>query len=437
MQKGPGDKTWYSKNLAILRKKVAACLVVVRPFVGTLLSEPQRTSFLAATGVKLARQSEKREKKRLQMQMHMHMHKHKHTGMSQQQSMHGPQSSQVSLRRQCRPRRGASVNALRALALLVTLVGALLACSHLPLPAAANADADTNAAEGPVLSEAVLREAQRRINAGEAAHCYDRSSSRKHYEQRKYDSLAPELQNTQTLVYPFCLKVKELGNKLGNYFTELTCAHAAGLNFVTVHQQWDLEGAHTNVTDKQGNVLVEATARARRVPTAFLEGLPTVVSHPHPAASAEQGRERVARLCDCNRYCWGDPRAPWVNQTDVVATHLRAAIKGYIESIPEVMAAGTQVSADTDFSNAREGQVLPIVPDVAIQCVSCVLCPVSCVLCPVSCVLCPVSCVRCPVSVPSRIRLVFASAFASEYFPLTHLAPTCLPIPHPCPTAGT
>ena len=109
--------------------------------------------------------------------------------------------------------------------------------------------------------------------------------------------------------------MKELGNKLGNYFTELTCAHAAGLNFVSVHQQWDLEGAHTNLTDAAGNAVTPQGGH--RLPLAFLQGLPQVLAHPAPAASAEEGRRRVDQLCQCNRYCWADPKAPWVNNTQV------------------------------------------------------------------------------------------------------------------------
>lgn len=38
-----------------------------------------------------------------------------------------------------------------------------------------------------------------------------------------------------------------------------------------------------------------------------------------------------------------------------------------MDSVPEVVAAGTLLSPDTDISNAAPGTLLPIVPDVAIQ----------------------------------------------------------------------
>jgi hypothetical protein len=212
-----------------------------------------------------------------------------------------------------------------------------------------------------------LKSAQAKINAEEEPHCYDRSNSKKHYESGTYDRFG--LEGTNTLVYPFCLKTKELGNKLGNYFTELACAHAVGLNFVTVHKQWDLEGAHTNITDKSGQILskISANDMKKKSKIAFLEGLPQIIVHPTPVATVQEGRSQAEKLCKCNRYCWQDPHAPWVNQTSIIATTLRKAIKSYTDSIPEVMAAGTVLSADTDMTNAKPDTFLPIVPDVAIQ----------------------------------------------------------------------
>ena len=71
------------------------------------------------------------------------------------------------------------------------------------------------------------------------------------------------------LVYPFCLTTNELGNRLGNYFTEVGCAYVAGVDLVTVHSQWDVVGTHHG----QNLTLGEKVH--------FLKALPEVIVHPN------------------------------------------------------------------------------------------------------------------------------------------------------------
>ena len=272
-----------------------------------------------------------------------------------------------------------------------------------------------------------LQAAQKKINEDEDVHCYtDHSNTKNAYLKGLYDNFG--LEDSQTLVYPFCLKTRELGNKLGNYFSELACADAAGLHFIAIHKQWDIDGAHTNVTAKDGTILrrnggVKIDSHRK----AFLDALPDVVVHKNPAGSAEEGKKRVADICKCTRYCWQDPLAPWVNNTAIIKKHLRVAVHAYLDTVrdlrglicscledccsvmllpysisadaleilvlssimlydnisiaqhhhtnynlkstqvQDVVKEGTTVSPDTDFSNAAQDAHLPIVPDVAIQ----------------------------------------------------------------------
>lgn len=77
------------------------------------------------------------------------------------------------------------------------------------------------------------------------------------------------MRDRHVLVYPFCLTTNELGNRLGNYFTEVGCAHVAGVDFVTVHNQWDVVGTHHGQNLSLGEKIH------------FLKALPDVIVNPN------------------------------------------------------------------------------------------------------------------------------------------------------------
>ena len=236
-------------------------------------------------------------------------------------------------------------------------------------------------ASADVLS--LLRSAGERINSTETPHCYHgHSGTKAAYLKGKYRSFLEEgVENT--LVYPFCLITRELGNKLGNFFTEVGCAELAGLHFVAVHKQWDLSGSHTNITssagaattassstigvhkdiEKQRQIYHEVQARSKR---AFLEALPDVIVHPNPVKSKEEGFRNVQERCKCTRYCWGERQSAWINATSSISRYLRKAIGAYLET-SGMEKVGTILSADTDLTNAQPSQFLPVVPEVALQ----------------------------------------------------------------------
>lgn len=81
--------------------------------------------------------------------------------------------------------------------------------------------------------------------------------------------------------------------------------------------------------------------------------------------SIGQANENVEMMCKCTRYCWGNGGAPWVNNSAFIGVHMLSAIRDFKATIsPET---ATTVSPDTDFSNARTDEALPMVPDVTIQ----------------------------------------------------------------------
>ena len=216
--------------------------------------------------------------------------------------------------------------------------------------------------------EEKLFTAQKRINKEEGAYCYtSHTNTMKKYISGTYDVFG--LADAQTLVYPWCLTTRELGNKLGNYFSEVGCAEQAGLNFLAVHKSHEMtNAAFTNVVAKDGKVVNDSSnanlALNKKQKRAFLDALPSLIVHPNPV-DRETGKKNVAKKCQCTRYCWSDVHAPWVNSTESIGKYMRDAVKVYMSSIDT--SKGTVVSTDTDMTNAKPGEVLPIIPDVAIQ----------------------------------------------------------------------
>lgn len=225
--------------------------------------------------------------------------------------------------------------------------------------------------ETTALGEQALRAAIHRINGTEAAHCYHgHSGTKQSYLKGKYKAQLGTVSGSEnTLVYPFCLITRELGNKLGNYFSEVGCAQASGLHFISVHRQWDLTGAHTNITsttaapDARQQAMQQLQLRSKR---AFLEALPDVIVHHSPVKTEAEGFKNVQERCRCTRYCWGEAQAAWINQTTSIRRYLRTAITAYLHT-SEMVKIGTVLSADTDVTNAQPGQFLPLIPEVALQ----------------------------------------------------------------------
>lgn len=201
-----------------------------------------------------------------------------------------------------------------------------------------------------------LKKMQSIIN-NQSSFCYGTKHSRtkQDFVSNAWAATVPANQNV--LVYPFCITTNELGNRLGNYFQEIACAEASGINFVAVHKEFNLMGSFT------GNVSESAISDKRKL--AYLSALPDIIIHKNPV-SRENAVENVKQHCKCTRYCWGDVNAPWVTRTDSIKQYLQVAIKAYRDAVDQSKEQ-TVVSPDVDITNAKPGDHLPIVPDVAIQ----------------------------------------------------------------------
>ena len=116
---------------------------------------------------------------------------------------------------------------------------------------------------------------QTTINNETSPYCYPSHSGTKDaLKKNKWSKYVGN--DLKIIIYPFCLITKELGNKLGNYFTELACAKASGVHFMTVHKQFNATGA------KQGSVLA-----ARSSDKLLVDYLPDIWLNPDPADPLE------------------------------------------------------------------------------------------------------------------------------------------------------
>ena len=111
---------------------------------------------------------------------------------------------------------------------------------------------------------------QTTINNETSPYCYPSHSGTKDaLKKNKWSKYVGN--DLKIIIYPFCLITKELGNKLGNYFTELACAKASGVHFMAVHKQFNSTGA------KQGSVFA-----ARSSDKLLIDYLPDIWLNPDP-----------------------------------------------------------------------------------------------------------------------------------------------------------
>jgi hypothetical protein len=130
-----------------------------------------------------------------------------------------------------------------------------------------------------------------RINSSSAPYCHGAHSNT--VKVFLFNQWKQPLQDHVALIYPFCLKTNELGNRLGNYLNEFACADVIGADFITIHIQFDMIGSYLG----QSNETVE--------PLIFLKSLPEYVIHQTPS-ELDMAQAKAKELCKCTQYCWQD-----------------------------------------------------------------------------------------------------------------------------------
>lgn len=196
-----------------------------------------------------------------------------------------------------------------------------------------------------------LKHAQQEINNKTQAFCYHAHSGTKQaFTSNRYQEYIKQL---NVLVYPFCLTTMELGNRLGNYFNEITCAEASGIHFMAIHPKWELDGSF------HGN----HSSRSRDSQLAFLRALPDVIVHPNPVDHF-RAVDNVNHHCKCTRYCW-QYKGPWVNHTQSIGKYVRKAAQAYLDALgPDTV---TVIDPEVDLTNSKSTDKLPLIPDTTIH----------------------------------------------------------------------
>ena len=86
------------------------------------------------------------------------------------------------------------------------------------------------------------------------------------------------------MVQSNCFDKGSLGNQLSNYFEARICAHLAGVHYLSV---------------------VHLAGEDAKQPHPFFAGLPTIVPHPSPAATADVAKSNTKKFCTCGSICHG------------------------------------------------------------------------------------------------------------------------------------
>lgn len=155
------------------------------------------------------------------------------------------------------------------------------------------------------------------------------------------------LNDIPSLVYPFCSDSSSLGNWLGLYLNEASCALITGGHLIS--PPLGFGWVPQNTTGDQD---------------AFFNALPTVITNPNPL-NYTQVMDNMARDCACPRYCWDDPAASMFKNTPWIAKTVKRSIDAYLATVN--ISRGTELSPSIDLTNRELGTHLPLIPDVAIQ----------------------------------------------------------------------
>jgi len=157
------------------------------------------------------------------------------------------------------------------------------------------------------------------------------------------------------MIYPFCLRLFQLGNTLGYYFNDVACSSVVGAHFIGVHKTFSL-------------IEPEALSTPPHSHYAFFNALPDRIVHKSPNDIGKV-KELLKKECHCLQYCWENNEAPWLKRVDLIREILVGATDAYLR-VAQVD-HGTVTNNKTDLiyipSSSSSSSILPLIPSVAIQ----------------------------------------------------------------------
>ena len=188
----------------------------------------------------------------------------------------------------------------------------------------------------------------------------------------------------EVMIYSPCMSSFNLGNSLGNYFNEISCARVSNVNLVFGTLLWEFpqmpyeyKGPDKIAGNGQKSFISAKELKKQSHNFEFFHALPTIfnndsygemnnVTNSDNNTITDTVYNRVKKNCVCSKYCWSDSTAPWINNTVEIANIMNKALIAHISANNTKINNGTTIESH-DLSSVPPKTFLPLVPDVAIH----------------------------------------------------------------------
>ena len=190
----------------------------------------------------------------------------------------------------------------------------------------------------------------------EEQQCYDPTSYNTggDYLEGKWRAILPP--GLPTLVFPFCADSDSMGNIMGMYYNEASCARIIGSHFVMNRKPYPV---------------FKRARQASGDPRVFFDALPTVVINKDVRdeswvrmALSSNGTEQSGGLCGCVHYCWQEKTAPWLKNLAWIRNIAKNSVEALMNTVD--IGQGTFVTQH-DNSTSSVDKFHSLVPDVVVH----------------------------------------------------------------------
>jgi hypothetical protein len=154
--------------------------------------------------------------------------------------------------------------------------------------------------------------------------------ARNEFYNHLYSKL-PQLHFDVIHYYNPCMSTYNLGNSLGNYLNEISCAAATNTSLIIGKKLWDFPTMPYEFKGKgRGGPVSSSAPTLASHNMALFDGLPELFDSAGSLLAQLLGNETqgtpqnfrvdadglvksTKALCSCEKYCWSDKNAPWIN----------------------------------------------------------------------------------------------------------------------------
>lgn len=193
-------------------------------------------------------------------------------------------------------------------------------------------------------------------------------NTRNDYFQKKWSSYFKYQELEHTLIYPLCTgEGFGLGNNLGVYFNEISCAIQSKTNFITIKHYDHNNPLHT--------IFFDELSKGINNTNIILSDTWNTDIFDYDNRTRIQVEDTMKQVCKCTTYCWMESNAEWINNIPFIASKMRQALNVYYSIV--IMNSTNFLIQDTipffhinnkyDKSNFPNNTIVPFIPDVIIQ----------------------------------------------------------------------